>query len=55
MTGSGQIGPLLTAMGLKPVQFQSVSDFQKSITTESKMFSIGVPSHQEGAIAERRA
>ena len=40
MTGTGQIGPLFAALGLKPVVFQSVADFQKSITTESKMFSI---------------
>ncbi len=38
--GQGMLGPLLTAMGLKPVKFQSESDFSKSISTESKVFSI---------------
>lgn len=40
MSGQGQLGPILTGMGMTPVKFQSVADFQKSITTESKMFSI---------------
>ena len=34
------LGPMLTAMGMKPVKFQSESDFAKSISTESKVFSI---------------
>jgi general secretion pathway protein K len=35
------IGPLLTLMGVKPVaKFQSESEFSKSISTESKVFSI---------------
>ena len=34
------LGPLLTLMGMKPVKFQSESDFAKSISTESKVFSI---------------
>ena len=40
MKGQGQLGPLLTTIGMKPVKFQSESEFAKSITTESKMFSI---------------
>jgi general secretion pathway protein K len=40
MSGQGMIGPLLAGLGLQPVQFQSPADFAKSITTESKMFSI---------------
>jgi general secretion pathway protein K len=40
MKGQGMIGPLLTALGIQPVSFQSESDFAKSITTESKMFSM---------------
>jgi general secretion pathway protein K len=40
MKGQGMIGPMLTAMGIKPVKFQSESEFAKSLTTESKMFSI---------------
>jgi general secretion pathway protein K len=40
MTGKGQIGPMLAAFGMKPVRFQSESEFAKAITTESKMFSI---------------
>jgi general secretion pathway protein K len=40
MKGQGQLGPLLTTMGMKPVKFQSESDFAKSISTESKVFSV---------------
>ncbi|MGO9833669.1 MAG: general secretion pathway protein GspK [Polyangiaceae bacterium] len=41
MKGKGMIGPLLTLMGVKPVaKFQSESEFSKSISTESKVFSI---------------
>jgi general secretion pathway protein K len=40
MKGGGQLGPLLTTMGMKPVKFQSESDFAKSISTESKVFSV---------------
>jgi general secretion pathway protein K len=40
MKGKGQLGPLLTMMGIQPVKFQSESEFTKSIATESKIFSI---------------
>jgi general secretion pathway protein K len=40
LSGQGMIGPLLAGLGMKPVKFQSPADFQKSITTESKVFSI---------------
>jgi len=40
MEGKGMIGPMLTLLGLKPVKFQSESDFAKSISTQSKVFSI---------------
>jgi general secretion pathway protein K len=40
MKGSGALGPMLTMIGMKPVKFLSESDFAKSITVESKMFSI---------------
>ncbi|HEY3818330.1 MAG TPA: type II secretion system protein GspK [Polyangiaceae bacterium] len=40
MEGQGMLGPLLTMMGMKPVKFQSESDFTKSISVESKVFSI---------------
>jgi general secretion pathway protein K len=40
MEGQGMLGPMLTTMGMKPVKFQSESDFAKSISTESKVFSI---------------
>jgi general secretion pathway protein K len=40
MKGGGMLGPLLTMLGMQPVAFTSESDFKKSITTESKMFSI---------------
>jgi general secretion pathway protein K len=40
MEGKGMLGPLLTLMGMKPVKFQSESDFEKSVSTTSKVFSI---------------
>jgi len=40
MKGQGMLGPMLTALGLKPVKFQSESEFAKSISTESKVFSV---------------
>jgi general secretion pathway protein K len=40
MEGKGQLGPMLAVMGLKPVKFQSESDFAKSLSTTSKVFSI---------------
>ena len=40
MKGQGQLGPMLTLLGMKPVKFLSDSEFLKSVTTESKLFSI---------------
>ncbi len=40
MKGQGMLGPMLTMVGLKPIKFQSESDFGKSIATESKVFSV---------------
>jgi general secretion pathway protein K len=40
MTGKGMLGPILASLGMKPVKFQSEAEFAKSISTESKMFSI---------------
>jgi general secretion pathway protein K len=40
MKGSGALGPMLAMIGMKPIKFLSESDFAKSITIESKMFSI---------------
>jgi general secretion pathway protein K len=40
MKGQGTLGPLLTTLGVKPVKFQSESEFAKSISTESKVFSV---------------
>jgi general secretion pathway protein K len=40
MKGKGQMGTVLAAIGMKPVKFLSESEFLKSITIESKMFSI---------------
>jgi len=54
MTGQGQIGPLLAAIGMKPVTFQSQSEFQKSISTESKMFSIYAIGIKKGYRRETR-
>jgi general secretion pathway protein K len=54
MQGQGQLGPLLAMIGMKPVQFQSVAEFQKSITTESKMFSIYAVGVKKGYRRETR-
>jgi general secretion pathway protein K len=40
MKGQGMLGPLLKVLGVKEVKFQSESDFAKSISTESKVFSM---------------
>jgi general secretion pathway protein K len=40
MKGQGMLGPLLALVGVKPVKFQSESDFAKSLSTESKVFSV---------------
>jgi general secretion pathway protein K len=40
MKGQGQLGPMITLLGMKPVKFLSESEFLKSVTTDSKMFSI---------------
>ncbi len=40
MKGQGTLGPLLTTIGMKPITFQSEGDFAKSISTESKVFSM---------------
>ena len=40
MKGGGMLGPMLAKLGMKPVKFLSESEFAKSITTESKVFSI---------------
>jgi len=54
MTGQGQLGPLLAGLGMKPVTFKSQSEFQKSITTESKMFSIYAVGVKKGYRRETR-
>jgi general secretion pathway protein K len=54
MKGQGALGPLLTAMGMKPVKFLSDSEFAKSITTESKMFSIYAVGVKKGYKRETR-
>jgi general secretion pathway protein K len=38
--GKGMLGPMLASIGLKPVEFLSESEFSKSITIESKVFSV---------------
>lgn len=54
MTGKGELGPLLTMIGMKPVVFQSEADFSKSITTESKVFSIYAVGVKSGYRRETR-
>jgi general secretion pathway protein K len=40
MKGKPPLGTILQGMGMKPVEFLSVAEFTKTITTESKVFSI---------------
>lgn len=54
MKGKGAIGPVLAGLGLKPVKFQSDSEFAKSISTESKMFSIYAIGIKKGFKRETR-
>ena len=54
MSGQGMLGPLLASIGMKPVVFKSQSEFQKSITTESKMFSIYAVGVKKGYRRETR-
>lgn len=54
LSGKGQIGPLLAGMGMQPVQFQSPAEFQKQITTESKMFSVYAVGIKKGYRRETR-
>jgi general secretion pathway protein K len=54
MSGKGQLGPLLASIGMKPIVFKSQTEFQKSITTESKMFSIYAVGVKKGYRRETR-
>lgn len=54
LSGQGQLGPLLASIGMKPVVFKSQTEFQKSITTESKMFSIYAVGVKKGYRRETR-
>jgi general secretion pathway protein K len=54
LSGKGQLGPLLASIGMKPVVFKSQTEFQKSITTESKMFSIYAVGVKKGYRRETR-
>lgn len=54
LSGQGQVGTILAAMGLQPVQFQSPAEFQKQITTESKMFSVYAVGIKKGYRRETR-
>lgn len=54
MSGQGMLGPMLASIGMKPVTFKSQTEFQKSITTESKMFSIYAVGVKQGFKRETR-
>lgn len=54
MKGQGMLGPLLTKMGMKPVKFLSETEFAKSITTESKVFTIAAVGVVKGYKRETR-
>jgi general secretion pathway protein K len=40
LKGQGMLGPMLTAMGVKPVTFKAPNDVAGSLTLESKVFSV---------------
>jgi general secretion pathway protein K len=54
MSGKGELGPLLASIGMKPIVFKSQTEFQKSITTESKMFSVYAVGVKKGYRRETR-
>ena len=54
LSGQGQLGPLLASIGMQPVQLLSPAEFQKQITTESKMFSIYAVGIKKGYRRETR-
>ena len=54
MKGQGMLGPILAKMGMKPVKFLSESEFAKSITTESRVFSINAVGVVKGYKRETR-
>jgi general secretion pathway protein K len=55
MKGEGDLGKMLTTFGIKPVKFQSDADFAKSVTTESKIFSIYARGYVKAYKRETRA
>lgn len=40
LEGRGPMGPLLTSLGIEPIQFPSRREFRRQLTTDSKVFSI---------------
>jgi general secretion pathway protein K len=54
MKGQGLLGPILTGMGMTAVKFLSEADFAKTITTESKVFSINAVGIMKGYKREAR-
>jgi general secretion pathway protein K len=53
--GSGPLGPMLALIGMKPVKFLSESDFAKSITVTSEMFSLHAVGIVKGYKRETRS
>lgn len=54
LQGQGMLGPLLTGLGLQPVQFTPGNELQKQITTESKVFTIQAVGIKKGYRRETR-
>lgn len=54
MKGEGMLGPILKGMGMQPVKFLSEAEFAKTITTESKVFSIYAVGIMKGYKRETR-
>ena len=55
MKGEGLLGPLLANLGLKKVTFKSPNEFKKTISTESKVFSIYAVGFVKGYKRETRS
>jgi general secretion pathway protein K len=54
ITGKGQIGPILKGLGLKPVKLKSEAEFAKTISAESKVFSMYAVGVKKGYKRETR-
>jgi len=52
LKGQGMVGPMLTAAGIEPLEFNSDAEFEKGLSIESKIFSIYAEGHVRQAKRE---